>query len=96
MSLVGFCTHRGRSPWGYAIRSVPSSNRFRLSSMASEPLVSDLSATISLRPTRIALLGQAVGPLFDSQIHADLYLSLGRYLQPDHSRVSKSTPGLAP
>ena len=56
MSPIGFWTHRGRSPWGCAIHSVPRSNRFRLSSLDSEPLVSDLSATISLRPTRIALL----------------------------------------
>ena len=58
--------------------------------------MSDLYATIRLRPTRIALLVRAVGSLIDSEIHADLRLPLGRGLQPDHSRLPQSTPGLAP
>ena len=46
----------GAEPSGCALGVVPRSSRFRLSSTASEHLVTDLSATIRLRPTRIALL----------------------------------------
>ena len=86
----------GEGPSGCAFTVVACANRRRLSSAALDHPVTDLSATVSLRPTRIALLVRAVGPRFDPQVHADLRLSLGRRLQPDHSRVSQSTPGLAP